>query len=257
MQVISLMTASIFDAVAHHYDAARPSYPDSLFAAIEESTGPLAGRLVLDGGAGTGIATRQLAARGARVVGYDIGAAMLRRAQARSPGLSLAICDGNRLPFLDGCADLACFAQSWHWLDHDRAAREVARVLRPGGHWAAWWNHPAADGEPWFDAYQDAMDAACPDYYRFQGSEDWTLEPLARTRLFEPGSRTVVPWTRTVTTTGWITNARSTSYVSALEPAARERLLAEVTGIISGRFTDGQMTIPYRTWAWIARRAAG
>ena len=39
----------------------------------EARVGPLAGRLVLDCGAGTGIASRQLAARGARVVSLDLG----------------------------------------------------------------------------------------------------------------------------------------------------------------------------------------
>ncbi|MGH3397053.1 MAG: class I SAM-dependent methyltransferase [Streptosporangiaceae bacterium] len=77
---------SLFDAAAAEYDAARPSYPDELYAEIEARTGPLAGRLVLDCGAGTGIASRQLAARGARVVSPDVGEQMLRRALARSPG---------------------------------------------------------------------------------------------------------------------------------------------------------------------------
>jgi SAM-dependent methyltransferase len=36
-------------------------------------------------------------------------------------------------------------AQSWHWFDSLRAGAEVARVLRPGGHWAAWWNQAAAE----------------------------------------------------------------------------------------------------------------
>jgi ubiquinone/menaquinone biosynthesis C-methylase UbiE len=39
-----------FEAVADEYDAARPSYPDDVFDALE----PLAGRRVLDVGAGTG-----------------------------------------------------------------------------------------------------------------------------------------------------------------------------------------------------------
>lgn len=53
------MPGTRFDHVADDYDAARPSYPDEFFEAIEEITGPLAGHLVLDGGAGTGIASRQ------------------------------------------------------------------------------------------------------------------------------------------------------------------------------------------------------
>jgi ubiquinone/menaquinone biosynthesis C-methylase UbiE len=145
---------SPFDPVAADYDAGRPGYPDGLFTALEESTGPLAGALVLDAGAGTGIATRQLAARGARAIALDIGEQMLRRAQARSPDMNCLLADGNAIPIRSESIDLACFAQSWHWFDPERASWEVARVLRPGGHWTAWWSHAWADGQPWFDTYQ-------------------------------------------------------------------------------------------------------
>jgi SAM-dependent methyltransferase len=141
------MPGTRFDHVADDYDAGRPSYPDEFFEAIEEITGPLAGRLVRGrgGGAGTGIASRQLSARGARVAGYDIAERMLRRARARSPELGFVLAGGSMLPFRDGCADLACFAQSWHWLDQEPASRELARVLRPGGHWATWWKQLLAE----------------------------------------------------------------------------------------------------------------
>ena len=248
------MPGTRFDPVADDYDAARPSYPDEFFEAIEEVTGPLAGQVVLDGGAGTGIATRQLTSRGARVAGYDVAERMLRRAHARSPELSFVLADGNMLAFRDCCADLACFAQSWHWLDQDGACREVARVLRQGGHWAAWWNGAAADGEEWFAAYQDAKELACPLYRRSPANTDWSLETIAKTGLFEPGVRIVVPWTRTVTAQDWITDERSKSYVNAIPLAERERLLAEVARIVGERFPDGQMTVPYCTEAWIARR---
>ncbi len=248
------MAGSQFDAVADHYDSARPSYPDGLFDAIEEITGPLAGQAVLDGCAGTGIATRQLSARGARVAGYDIGEAMLRRAIARSPELAFVITDGNMLPFRDGCADLACFAQSWHWLDQRLASSEVARVLRPGGHWAAWWNKSVAPGEDWHNAYQDALEAACPRYAREQASTDWALEAIYGTGAFEPGTRVTVPWTRKATAADWITEQRSKSYVTALWPDERERLLAQIARIVAERFPDGQLTVPYHTSALVARR---
>ena len=126
-------SSSLFDAAAAEYDAARPSYPDELYAELEARVGPLAGRLVLDCGAGTGIASRQLAARGARVVSLDLGEQMLRRALARSPGSACVQADGNRLPVRPDRADLVSFAQSWHWLDQEHAPAEMARVLRPGG----------------------------------------------------------------------------------------------------------------------------
>jgi SAM-dependent methyltransferase len=102
------MAGSVFDPLAESYDAARPSYPDGVFEALERVAGPLRGQLAVDCGAGTGIATRQLAARGARTIGLDIGERMLRRALARSPGSCCLLADGNAMPLRDGCADLTC-----------------------------------------------------------------------------------------------------------------------------------------------------
>jgi SAM-dependent methyltransferase len=250
------MPGSIFDPLAADYDAARPSYPDGIFDALEAACGPLAGQLAVDCGAGTGIATRQLAARGARTVALDIGELMLRRALARSPGSSCLLADGNAIPLRAGCADLACFGQSWHWFDQGLAAGEVARILRPGGHWAAWWNSPAAEGQPWFDAYQDLMQSACGHYYRHQHHREarWEDEAIAGTGAFGPGLRTEVEWTRKLTAADWITDNRSKSYVGALDPAPRERLLAAVARILDDRFPGGQLEVPYRTAMWLARR---
>jgi ubiquinone/menaquinone biosynthesis C-methylase UbiE len=125
-------TRSVFDTAAAAYDAARPSYPSALFDQLEERAGPLAGRLVLDWGAGTGIASRQLAARGARVVSLDIGEQMLRRALVRSQGAACVLADGNQMPVRSGAADLATFAQAWHWFASRAAIAEVARGAQAG-----------------------------------------------------------------------------------------------------------------------------
>lgn len=91
-----------FDTVADEYDAARPTYPGAVFDAL----GPLGGRRVLDVGAGTGIATRELVARGADVVAVEPGGEVLRRARARTPGLVAVIADGAVLPVRSGSIDL-------------------------------------------------------------------------------------------------------------------------------------------------------
>jgi ubiquinone/menaquinone biosynthesis C-methylase UbiE len=250
------MPSSVFDPLAADYDAARPSYPAGIFDALEAAAGPLAGQLTVDCGAGTGIATRQLAARGARTVALDIGEQMLRRALARSPGQCCLLADGNALPIRSGRADLVTFGQSWHWFKQDTAAGEVARILRPGGHWAAWWNHPATEGQPWFEAYQDLMESACGQNYRHQRQPEasWAGEAIAATGAFGTGIRTVVEWTRRLSTAGWIAEDRSKSYVGLLPPAERDRLLAAVTRLLDRRFPDGQMAVPYRTAMWLAQR---
>jgi SAM-dependent methyltransferase len=179
---------------------------------------------------------------------------MLRRVQAHSLGSCFLLADGNRLPLRDQCVDLACFAQSWHWFDLDRASGEAARVLRPGGFWAAWWNHAWADGEEWFEIYQDLLEWACPGYDRQHRDPSWAEERIGRTGLFEPATEFIVRWTRVLSTERWLTFERSKSDLSALGPADRERLRARIANLIGDRFPDGRMSVPHRTRMWLARR---
>jgi len=251
---------SIFDPAAREYDAARPSYPAALFDELEAEAGPLAGRLVLDWGAGTGISGRQLAERGARVVLLDVGEQMLRFARARDPRSPCVLADGNRMPIAAACAELTTFAQSWHWFARPAAQAEVARVLRPGGYWAAWWSRAKADGQDWFERYEDVITAACPGYtWRYLSDEllapDWTDGAVTAVGLMEPAAPVVVRWIRQVTAEQWITDERSKSYLIDLGPPARESVLRQVANIIAGQFPDGQMAVPYITTLLMARKA--
>ena len=80
----------VFDSVADAYDAGRPTYPDEMYHALSEVSGvELAGATAVDVGAGTGIMTRALRARGSRVIAVDAGSEMLARL------LSKAVDDGT------------------------------------------------------------------------------------------------------------------------------------------------------------------
>jgi SAM-dependent methyltransferase len=237
-----------FDTVADEYDAARPSYPPGVFDAL----GALDGLLVLDVGAGTGIATRQLLARGASVVAIDPGKSVLVRAAARTAGLSAVAADGAVLPVRAGVADLICFAQAWHWLDRSVRVGEAHRILRAGGRWAGWWSHARADGEAWFDAYWSTIEGACAGTHRGQRDTDWgaTVEP----GLFDVHDRVVVPWTREISVDDWMTDQASHSYVIALAEPERSRLLTDLRLLVARGFPDGAMTVRYETWLWTATK---
>ena len=104
------------------------------------------GELVLDMGAGAGRHSFECFRRGARVVALDYGfdelppvrelmAAMV--AEGEVPGDALGACvngDALRLPFPDDTFDrIVCSEVMEHIPDDAAAARELARVLRPGG----------------------------------------------------------------------------------------------------------------------------
>ncbi|MGI3199077.1 class I SAM-dependent methyltransferase [Streptomyces sp. GLT-R25] len=146
-----------FDAVAAQYAATRPDYPPALFDAVEELTGrPLADADVLDCGAGTGIATRLLRERGARVVAMEPGAGMAAELRRGEPEVPLVRGEGNRLPFAAASFDVVAYAQAWHWTDPARSVPEALRVLRPDGVLALWWNQ-ADIRVPWVAAEEDRL----------------------------------------------------------------------------------------------------
>ena len=240
---------SIFGSVVEHYDAARPSYPPALYEAL----GPLRGRLVLDAGTGTGIAARELCARGARVIAVDLSRTMLDRARVRVPTLAAMEADGAAFPLLGASVDVVCFAQSWHWMPEGQRVHEVARVLPAGGLWAAWWSHARADGTEWFERQWQILEGTCPGVHRGQRDMEWGRE-LASSGLFAPAQVVDVLWTRRVDLVTWLTELRSHSYLTALDSARREAVLGEVADAMRVDFASGAVDVPYTTALWTAVR---
>lgn len=141
--------ARSFDAAAAQYAANRPSYPPALFDAIEELAGrPLTGARVVDVGAGTGIATALLRARGADVLAVEPGDGMAAQFRDTNPDIPIVRGNGNALPVATASADFVTYAQAWHWSDPAHSAPEALRALRPGGALALWWNTTPLD-IPW------------------------------------------------------------------------------------------------------------
>lgn len=241
-----------FEEVVDAYQDGRPGYPSPLFDAL----GPLRGRIVVEGGAGTGIATRQLEDRGATVIAVDDGPRMLARAVAARPTTRAVVADAAVLPFPSGCADLVAFAQSWHWMEPDTRCVEVGRVLRPGGRWAAWWNHSRADGEEWYDGFWDAVERACPVADRAQRDQEWGAD-IAATGAFRDRRSEGFDWTRDVNVSTWIQELRSFSFVAALPASVREALVDEVDALLTRHHPAGRLSVPYRTDLWTAVRSPG
>jgi SAM-dependent methyltransferase len=101
--------------------------------------GDVTGRTVLDFGCGSGANAILLAGRGAAVVGVDISADLLRLAQRRLEIHGMAgaahffVGSAHDLPVESGSIDVVFGMAILHHLDLESVAREVHRVLRPGG----------------------------------------------------------------------------------------------------------------------------
>jgi len=97
-----------------------------------------AGSTVLDVASGNGNASLAAARRFCRVTGLDYVPELLQRAgeRARAERLDIEFVEGDaeNLPFDDGAFDVALSTYGVMFApDHERTARELVRVVRPGG----------------------------------------------------------------------------------------------------------------------------
>jgi SAM-dependent methyltransferase len=126
---------------AERYDEFRPQAPTVIVDILTRASGLKRPRLVVDLGCGTGLSTRLWAARADRVFGIEPNPHMVRVARQHAwTAANVSYREGfghdTRLP--DGCADVVTCAQSLHWMEPAPTFAEVARILRPGGMFAAY-----------------------------------------------------------------------------------------------------------------------
>jgi len=132
----------MFDRIAGIYDLLNQVMTAGLHHQWRRRAADLAqvgaGDRVLDVAAGTGDLTIELAARvapGGEAVGCDFSPGMLELARRKAPQLRFVQGDALDLPFEDGAFDAATVGfGARNFSDLERGLRELARVVRPGGH---------------------------------------------------------------------------------------------------------------------------
>nr|WP_300050874.1 class I SAM-dependent methyltransferase [uncultured Nocardioides sp.] len=124
-----------FGSVAEAYERYRPGYPEQLVDAVLAYAGrPIA--TALEVGAGTGKATRAVAATGIVVTATEPDEAMLTELRARVPGVATLRTTFEELP-LTTTYDLVYAAAAMHWTRPEGRWDRVAALLRRGGVFAS------------------------------------------------------------------------------------------------------------------------
>jgi SAM-dependent methyltransferase len=142
---------------AERYDRHRPRPPAVLLDTLCRYARVERPALVVDLGCGTGLSTRAWSGRAERVIGIEPNPAMLAAAKP-APGVDYREAFAQDTGLDGGEADIVTCSQSLHWMDPQPTFAEAARLLRPGGLFAAYdyeWP-PVIDPEvdEAYDAYQ-------------------------------------------------------------------------------------------------------
>jgi SAM-dependent methyltransferase len=252
----------LFDQQAEAYDRFRPTYPD---AVIDELLGPVpAGLDVLDVGCGTGIASRQMAQRGAKVLGVELAPRMAE--VARSHGIDVEIAAFEGWQAAGRIFDRVTSAQAWHWLDLALATAKAASVLRLGGRLCLIWN---AGCQP--DELADALDEVYASvvprgghrlfrgYAADRSSDvktglDSEIDAISAVPDFGAPTEKWFPWTRTYQRDEWLNQLVSRSDHAALEQAVRDRLFEAIGAAIDDH--GGSFVMNFETVLITATRLA-
>jgi len=159
-------TERFSDRVAD-YVRHRPDYPPALLAWLRREHGVTPDWKVADVGAGTGISSKLFLDAGHAVTAVEPNAPMREAAVAWLGGQPRfravdGRADATGLP--DASVDLVTVAQAFHWFDPEATRREFARILRPGGLAAIFWNSRRLIGTPFLEGYEALLKRYGTDY---------------------------------------------------------------------------------------------
>lgn len=131
-----------FDVFAETYHSVRPGYPAQLYEDIKKLCGISNTSRLLEIGAGSGIATAELAKFGCHVVGIEPGAHLATIARKQTEGSkNVEILEGTFESFESSDHFDAILAfTAYHWIDQGIGYQKVHDLLDNDGNFVLVWN---------------------------------------------------------------------------------------------------------------------
>jgi SAM-dependent methyltransferase len=245
-----------FTGLADIYAKCRPDYPPPAvdYILAVSRLGPAS--LLVDVGCGTGISSRQFAARGVAVLGIEPNDDMRSQAERAewsgnlaAPRYQAGRAEDTGLP--DASAGLVLAAQAFHWFEPEAALREFHRILQPGGWVALMWNE-RDETDPATAAY-GAVIRTGPRAEVVEGGRRRAGEALLDCPLFANRHRIVFSHIQILDEDGLVNRALSASYAPR-EGEARERFTAELRQVAARHQQHGQIRLRYQSTVYLGQK---
>jgi SAM-dependent methyltransferase len=256
-----------FGADPAGYHEARPGYPERVFDILRDRCGIRSGSRVFEVGPGTGIATQRLLQLGAEplvLVEPDerLGNFLADTIGRNSPSIKVMVATFEQAELQSEWFDAGTSASAFHWLDEMSSLRKIARIVRPGGWWAMWWN--LFFGAPRDDEFYRASSSflrgldLSPSSGRkgrppFALDSEMRIANLRSQDTFENIAVETIGWTVTFDTTRMINLYRTFSPISRLDNGDQQRLLDNLGQIAEKQF-GGKVEIGITTPIYTAQK---
>ena len=175
-----------FNTVADTYDRIRPGYPDALYRTLTAYSPLNDSSRAVEVGIGGGQATLSVLKTGCMLTAVEYGdqfARLCREKFCDYPCFSVITGKFEDVDLPESSFDLVYSASAFHWVPEEIGYPKVFRILRPGGAFARFANHPyqAKDNPALFEEIQNAYAEYYYPYYKKQPGKigEYTEEQAA------------------------------------------------------------------------------
>ena len=160
-----------FNTVADVYEKIRPGYPDGLYRALFAYAPLDDSGTALEVGIGAGQATLPVLKTGCTVTAAEYGDQLAQLCREKFSSYSrFSVITGKfeNADLPENSFDLVYSASAFHWVPEETGYPKVFRILKPGGAFARFANHPyqAKDNPALFEEIQNAYAEYYYPYYK-------------------------------------------------------------------------------------------
>ena len=238
-----------FTARVDAYMRYRPRYPDAIVETLTAEAGLTPASVVADVGCGTGISSALFLRNGNRVYGIEPNAAMREAATAQLDAYAaFTPIDGaaEATTLEDSTVDYVVAGQALHWFRLEETRDEFARILRPGGWVALFWNLRNVEASPFMDGYETRLKRYSPDYERVHQTrlDDSDHSALFGHNGYQARSFANPYWLDFAAVMG---RTASSSYAPTVDDPAYGQLEADLKALFNEHAVDGVVRFEYTT----------
>jgi len=247
--------ADRFTGFASLYDDTRPACPKYVVDVLTRYLGRRP-KTVVDMGCGTGLSTMVWKDEADKIIGVEPSEDMRAMAAANAE-------ESRNIEFIDafsdntglesGIADIVTCSQSFHWMEPVSTLKEINRILKPGGVFAAYdcdWP-PVCDAASdsayqKLDEYFDEIEAAISGFKKYKKNRH--LENIQKSGYFKYAREIVFANTENCDADRYYKFALSqggTQVILRKNPVLVENELAEFKALVDKSFGDKTLPIDF------------
>ncbi len=244
-----------FSCRVAEYVRYRPAYPAALIHTLRDEANLRPASVVADVGSGTGFSARLFLGYGCVVYGVEPNTEMRRAAEtllSGDPNFRSIAGTAENTTLEDASVDFVTAGQAFHWFDARKARAEFARVLRPNGWLAVFWNQRRTASTPFLRAYEALLRRYGTDYREVQ---DRTADEARLRQLFAVGQseRRTFYNEQAFDLAGLKGRLASSSYTPGEGHPDHDPMLRELEEVFRAGQEQGRVLIEYDTELYFGR----